>query len=104
MKTLLASVLRHFLTFAKVQKSHNFRKVQGTSVIYLMALTSLVNLTHAAGCKFHDHRRLAVSNYLLTAPNTFFITSVVRATGFSRIRFSSSATILNSPSKALPVT
>ena len=47
---------------------------------------------------------LRLSVYFFKAPNTFCSTSVVRATGFCRICFSSSATILNSPSIALLVT
>ena len=42
--------------------------------------------------------------YFWKAPNTDFSRAVLRATGFSRMRFSSSATIMNRPSMALPVT
>ena len=49
-------------------------------------------------------RRARAAHYFFTAPNTCFSKSDVRAAGFSRMRFSSSATTLNKPSIALPAT
>ncbi len=48
--------------------------------------------------------KMVKAAYFPSAPKTFFNTSVLRATGFCRMRFSSSATILKRPSIAFRVT